>query len=102
MLAISFSFLAVPGVVNQNSGTSTIQIIICCSIVSTVASIIFSFTFCVHSWLPDVWCFHGDVTFMRRADIGYDHALAQSNEDGNGMPYRHEVFPCPSYMVVRY
>lgn len=43
MLAVNFSFLAVPGVVNPGSAASAIQIIIYCSVVSTTASILFSF-----------------------------------------------------------
>jgi hypothetical protein len=43
MLAVNFSFLAVPGVVIPGSSASSIQIIIYCSVVSTVASIVFSF-----------------------------------------------------------
>ncbi|KAG9316026.1 hypothetical protein JVU11DRAFT_3688 [Chiua virens] len=44
MLAVDFSFLAVPGVVDQTHGANTTQIIIYCSIVATIASIVFSFT----------------------------------------------------------
>ncbi|KAG9314465.1 hypothetical protein JVU11DRAFT_5262 [Chiua virens] len=44
MLAVDFSFLAVPGVVNSGHNTTAIQVIIYCSIVATVASIVFSFT----------------------------------------------------------
>jgi hypothetical protein len=43
MLAVNFSFLAVPGVVTPGSAASSIEIIIYCSVVSTVASIVFSF-----------------------------------------------------------
>jgi hypothetical protein len=43
MLAVNFSFLAVPGVVTPGSAASSIEIIIYCSVVSTVASILFSF-----------------------------------------------------------
>ena len=44
MLAVNFSFLAVPGVVTIGSLASPIQIIIYCSVVSSIGSIIFSFT----------------------------------------------------------
>lgn len=44
MLAVNFSLLAVPGVVTPSSGASTIQIVIYCSVVSTIASIVFSFS----------------------------------------------------------
>ncbi|KAG9310115.1 hypothetical protein JVU11DRAFT_9727 [Chiua virens] len=44
MLAVDVSFLAVPGVIDPTHGASTIQIIIYCSIVATIASIVFSFT----------------------------------------------------------
>ena len=43
MLAVNFSFLAVPGVVTPGLAASSIEIIIYCSVVSTVASIVFSF-----------------------------------------------------------
>ncbi|KAN0094363.1 hypothetical protein V8E55_002650 [Tylopilus felleus] len=43
MLAVNFSFLALPGVIPQGSAASPIQIIIYCSLVSTIASIVFSF-----------------------------------------------------------
>ncbi|KAI9567654.1 hypothetical protein HD554DRAFT_2173061 [Boletus coccyginus] len=49
MLAVNFSFLAVPGVVNQASAAAPtptagpIEIAIYCSVVSTVGSIVFSF-----------------------------------------------------------
>ncbi|KAF8558566.1 hypothetical protein OG21DRAFT_1074113 [Imleria badia] len=43
MLAVNFSFLAVPGVVTIGTAAGPIQIIIYCSVVSTVASIVFSF-----------------------------------------------------------
>ncbi|KAH0831363.1 hypothetical protein J3R83DRAFT_14026 [Lanmaoa asiatica] len=43
MLAVNFSFLAVPGVVIPGTPASPIQIIIYCSVVSTVGSIGFSF-----------------------------------------------------------
>lgn len=43
MLAVDFSFLAVPGVITPSSDASTIQTIIYCSVVSTTASIVFSF-----------------------------------------------------------
>ncbi|KAG8216242.1 hypothetical protein J3R82DRAFT_8283 [Butyriboletus roseoflavus] len=43
MLAVNFSFLAVPGVVTPNTAASKIEIIIYCSVVSTIGSIVFSF-----------------------------------------------------------
>jgi len=43
MLAVNFSFLAVPGVTNPDKAASAIEIIIYCSVASTTASIIFSF-----------------------------------------------------------
>ncbi|KAN0094473.1 hypothetical protein V8E55_002760 [Tylopilus felleus] len=43
MLAVNFSLLSVPGVVNPNLPAGPIQIIVYCSVVSTVASIAFSF-----------------------------------------------------------
>ena len=41
MLAINFSPLSVPGVVNSNSSVGPIQIILYCSVVSTIAFIVF-------------------------------------------------------------
>ncbi|KAN0094481.1 hypothetical protein V8E55_002768 [Tylopilus felleus] len=43
MLAVNFSLLSVPGVVNEKAPAGPIQIIIYCSVVSTIASIVFSF-----------------------------------------------------------
>ena len=43
MLAVNFSFLAVPGVVTPGSAASPVEIIIYCSVVSTVASMVFAF-----------------------------------------------------------
>ena len=43
MLAVNFSFLAVPGVVTAGSPASQIEIILCCSVVSSIGSIVFSF-----------------------------------------------------------
>ncbi|KAN0094472.1 hypothetical protein V8E55_002759 [Tylopilus felleus] len=43
MLAVNFSLLSVPGVVNVNAPAGPIQIIVYCSVVSTIASIVFSF-----------------------------------------------------------
>ena len=43
MLAVNFSFLALPGVIPQGSAASPIQITIYCSVVSTIASIVSSF-----------------------------------------------------------
>ena len=44
MLAVNFSFLAVPGVATPGSPASQIQIIIYGSVVSTIGSIVFTFT----------------------------------------------------------
>ena len=44
MLAVNFSFLAVPGVVTPSSPATQIEIIIYCSVVSTIGSIVCSFT----------------------------------------------------------
>ncbi|KAG8216238.1 hypothetical protein J3R82DRAFT_8279 [Butyriboletus roseoflavus] len=44
MLAVNISFLAVPGVITAGSPASQIEIIIYCSVVSTIGSIAFSFT----------------------------------------------------------
>ena len=65
MLAVNFSFLAVPGVVTPGSAASSIEIIIYCSVVSTIASIVFSF--CLLNVYSDpglmvassAVCFHG-------------------------------------------
>ncbi|KAF8558572.1 hypothetical protein OG21DRAFT_1074593 [Imleria badia] len=43
MLAVNFSFLAVPNVVTSGTAAGPIEIIIYCSVVSTVASIVLSF-----------------------------------------------------------
>ncbi|KAF8123686.1 hypothetical protein EV363DRAFT_765742 [Boletus edulis] len=43
MLAVNVSFLAVPGVITPDSAAGPIEIIVYCSLVSTVASIVFSF-----------------------------------------------------------
>ncbi|KAG8216241.1 hypothetical protein J3R82DRAFT_8282 [Butyriboletus roseoflavus] len=43
MLAVNFSFLAVPGVVTPGLPATQIPIIIYCSVVSTIGSIVFSF-----------------------------------------------------------
>ncbi|KAG8215528.1 hypothetical protein J3R82DRAFT_9180 [Butyriboletus roseoflavus] len=43
MLAVNISFLAVPGVITPGSPTTEIPIVIYCSVVSTIGSIIFSF-----------------------------------------------------------
>ncbi|KAG8216890.1 hypothetical protein J3R82DRAFT_7159 [Butyriboletus roseoflavus] len=44
MLAVNISFLAVPGVITAGLPASQIEIIIYCSVVSTIGSIVFSFT----------------------------------------------------------
>ena len=43
MLAVNFSFLVVPGVITSGPPASPIQIILYCSVVSTIGSIVFSF-----------------------------------------------------------
>ncbi|KAG8221667.1 hypothetical protein J3R82DRAFT_1952 [Butyriboletus roseoflavus] len=43
MLAVNISFLAVPGVITAGSPASPIEIVIYCSVVSTIGSIVFSF-----------------------------------------------------------
>ncbi|KAH0831362.1 hypothetical protein J3R83DRAFT_14025 [Lanmaoa asiatica] len=43
MLAVNFSFLAMPGVITPGARASPTQLIIYCSVVSTVGSIVFSF-----------------------------------------------------------
>ncbi|KAG9310205.1 hypothetical protein JVU11DRAFT_9847 [Chiua virens] len=75
MLAVNFSFLSVPGVVNKNSTTSTIQIIIYCSIVPTIASIAFSFA------LLNVYNDPGLVTAGRAAV-----AMRSLSQRRTGMP----------------
>lgn len=43
MLAVNFSLLSVPGVIDPTSRVGPIQIIVYCSVVSTIASIVLSF-----------------------------------------------------------
>ena len=113
MLAVNFSFLAVPGVVTPGSAASSIEIIIYCSVVSTVASIVFSFgllgvysnprlmgaryAVCLHGRRPQL---PGMFTFSMIAGC---HVDAQSSEIGNGVSCNHaQPSGCLPHMVVRH
>ena len=111
MLAVNISFLAVPGVLTPDS--PAIQIIIYCSVVSSIASIVFSFAMSnVYSdpGLADAEiavCFydryHVYLWCSRWALIGGFHGETQSRKLGDGMPCDHaQPSDCLPSMVVRH
>lgn len=72
MLAVDFSFLAVPGVVAPSSAASPIEIIIYCSVVSAVASMVFSFGLMNMYSNPELIAPYGAVCLHRK-----DHNLLE-------------------------
>ncbi|KAG8216239.1 hypothetical protein J3R82DRAFT_8280 [Butyriboletus roseoflavus] len=92
MLAVNISFLAVPGVITAGSPASPIEIIIYCSVVSTIGSIIFSFA------LSNVY---SDPGLMDAGPAGGSHEDTQSEKMGNGMSCNHaQSSDCLPRMVI--
>ena len=113
MLAVNFSFLAVPGVVIPGTPASSIEIIIYCSVVSTVASIVFSFGLLgVYSNPGLMGARHAVGLHGKRPQLpgmftisvaAGRHVDAQSNEIGNGVSCNHaQSSGCFPHMVVRH
>ena len=113
MLAVNFSFLAVPGVVTTGAAAGPIEIIIYCSVVSTVASIVFSFGLLNVYSNPRLLVASNAVRLSHTLDFRCSrwlmtmtaefHVEGQSNEIGNGMSCNYAQSPDRfARMVVRH
>ncbi|KAI9567699.1 hypothetical protein HD554DRAFT_2106094 [Boletus coccyginus] len=86
MLAVNFSFLAVPGVVSPASGASQVEFYIYCSAASSLASIIFSLS------LLNV---HSNQGVMVTRDL-----ISTLNQTGLGMAFLAIMYSLPIFSLL--